>query len=752
MTIENGRRSVFRPAALQHYLTRREAPVLPALRRLGRTRRVPVVRQPSPLDCGPACLAMVLGYHGRPTPIAECRTVCGVGRDGASAQALAQAARHYGLRVKALSIEPAEFARLPLPAIAHWDFRHFVVVERWSPRKVDIVDPGVGRLELSAREFSEHFTGVVLALEPGAHFEPRRRSEPPTWRGLARRLSGLPELRRGLVLILAASALLQALGLGVPLATKLVVDEVLRRPDPDRVTLIGAGMVVVMLALLATAFVRARLLVHLEARLDTHLMLGFFEHVLALPYAFFQERPSGDLIMRLGSNQLLRETLTNQTVSALLDGSLVVVYLALLIAWQPAFGGLVLALGLMQVALLVVSRRQSRALLQRDLCATAESQSYLVEALAGIATLKAAGAEDRALDHWSNLFYKQLNLSLERRRIGTYVDSLLFVLRLVSPLLLLWIGAGWVVSGTLELGSLFGLCALAGAVLVPLAALTASVQQLDLAGAHVERIVDVTEAAAEQDRSAVRPAPRLTGRISLAQVDFRYSPNAPLVLQDISLVIEPGQKLAIVGRSGSGKSTLARLLLGLHSPTAGEIRFDGIPLQQLDFRSVRRQFGVVLQESYLFSGSIRQNIAFNCPELSLEKIVAAARRAQIDTDIQAMPMGYETLLTESGGGLSGGQRQRLALARALAHQPAVLLLDEATSHLDVVTEQRLDASLASLSCTRIVVAHRLSTIRNADTIVVLDQGRIAEQGSHDDLMSRAGLYAALVRCQGETVA
>jgi ATP-binding cassette, subfamily B, bacterial len=302
-----------------------------------------------------------------------------------------------------------------------------------------------------------------------------------------------------------------------------------------------------------------------------------------------------------------------------------------------------------------------------------------------------------------------------------------------------------VLDGKMSLGTMLALNAIATAFLLPLSSLVSNGQRLQLVGAHLERLADVLTAESEQQLQPVQTAPKLTGNIEFQQVSFRYDANAPLVLHNISFTIEPGQKIALVGRSGSGKSTLAKLLLGLYLPTSGEILYDNIPLQSLNWRSLRRQFGVVLQESFLFSGSIRQNISLNHPSLSLEKIIAAAKLAAIHDDIMQMPMGYQTRIAEGGSGLSGGQRQRLSLARALAHQPAMLLLDEATSHLDVVTESIIEHNLHNLSSTRIAIAHRLSTIRNADTILVLDQGTIVEQGNHEQLLRLDGHYAALIR-------
>jgi ATP-binding cassette subfamily B protein len=454
--------------------------------------------------------------------------------------------------------------------------------------------------------------------------------------------------------------------------------------------------------------------------------------------------------MRLSSNTVLRETLTTQTVSMVLDSALVLGYLAVLLVLAPVFGLLALIIGLLQLALLLGTTRRVHALVERDLAAAAESQSYSVEALMGIATVKAAGAEQRTLDHWSNLFFKHLNVSLQRNQLSAFIDTAMSTLRSFAPLVLLWVGACQVLNGSLSLGTMLALNALALSFLSPLTSLVSSGRGLQLVRAHLERIADVVETEPEQDLQTVQNAPPLTGRIELKNVSFQYAPDAPYVLRDVSVRIEPGQKVALVGRTGSGKSTLAKLLLGLYLPTRGEILYDGTALQQLNYSSVRSQWGVVLQESFLFSGSIRQNIAFNSPDVSLDQVMAAARLAGIHDEILQMPMGYETRLDEGGSGLSGGQRQRLSLARALLREPVLLLLDEATSHLDVVTEAAVETNLCALSSTRIVVAHRLSTIQNADLILVLEQGAIVERGSHRQLLAQGGYYARLVSTQLDT--
>ena len=712
------------------------------LRRPFQRRHVPVFLQLNATECGAACLAMVLDYHGRPTRVADVRDYTGVGRDGLSAGAIVNAASHFGLRMKAFSLQPTDFPNVPLPAIVHWDFDHFVVVERWSPKTVTIVDPGTGRRKVDAQEFSNRFTGVVLACEPAEHFDRSVTRPVPQWRSYMRAL--LKQSPGVLGQVLAASLVLQVLGLAVPLLTKIVVDQVLAADVTGLLPIIGLGLAIVVTSQLVTTYLRSSLLLSLQARVDQHLMLGFFRHLVSLPYRFFEQRTTGDLIMRLGSNSQVREILTSQTLSAVIDGSLIFVYLGFLLVQAPAFGGIVLVIAAAQIALLLGSRRFVHELTQRDLVAQAGSQAYLVEAITGIATLKASGAEERTLNHWSGLFAEQISASVRRGHLSAVIGTFLTVMRVLAPLALLWVGAHQVLNGTMSLGTMLALQALAASVLTPLTSLVANGQQLQMVGAHLDRLADVLDAEPESVDGAELD---ITGRIDVDRVGFRYDEQAQPVLQDISLTIRPGQKIALVGRTGSGKSTLAKLLLGLYEPVGGEIRYDGMPMAELNRRALRRQLGVVLQEPVLFSGSIRQNIAFNDASLSMEQVVEAAQTAGIHNEIVALPMGYDTWLAEGGGGLSGGQRQRLALARALAHRPTVLLLDEATSNLDVSTEAHIEHNLRDAASTRIVIAHRLSTIRDADQILFLEDGMIVERGTHDDLMVLGGRYAAMVRQQ-----
>jgi ATP-binding cassette, subfamily B, bacterial len=715
----------------------------------GRLRRVPVILQQTNSECGAACLAMILSYFGRKTSIEDCRECINTGRDGVKASVIARTAHTLGLRPRAFSGEPEHFRFVPLPAIVFWEFRHYVVVESWSPKRVEIIDPAVGRRSLTVEEFDAGFTGVILTFEPGVRFEPRSESRSKPWRTYFEYMLGVPGIRSVLAQILGASVLLQVLGLVLPVVTKVVVDTILPSRMLDLFMVMGLGLGVVVLMQVFTSYLRYALLIYLQARLDSQMMLGFFEHLFSLPLPFFQQRSTGDLMLRLNSNSIIREVLTNQTLAAMLDGSLILAYLTILLVQAPSFGLLVLVLGVLQISIPLILSTRVKALNQEVLKSDAESQGYLVEALNGIVTLKASGAEPHALARWSNLFFARLNLVLKRNHLTSFINTSTGMLNSLAPLALLFMGARMVLGGELSLGTMLAFNAVGIAVLHPLSSLVGSLQQLQYGAAHFSRLFDVLLAEPEPSVTQDGPPPVLTGRIELRNVSFRYNPQSVPVLKDVSLMIEPGQKVAIVGPTGSGKTTLGMLLLGLYPPSEGEILYDGRPLSELNLRSVRTQFGVVLQESSVFSGPIRQNIALTSPDTPLEEIQNAAEQASIHDEIMKMPMGYETLVSEKGSTLSGGQMQRLALARALLSRPTILLLDEATSHLDVLTEERIDRSLNRLGSTRIVIAHRLSTIRDADCILVVEDGQIVERGSHAELLRRGGHYSRLISRQLE---
>ena len=707
-------------------------------------RRVPYVQQMETSDCGAACLAMVLAYHGRHLSLGEARAATGRGGRGVSARAIIDAARRQGLRGRGVQADVDDLRLLPRGAILHWRFDHFVVLERVRRTSIDVVDPAAGRRRVPLDAVRRFYTGVALLLEPGEGFTtaPRRPGG-----GVWRYLRPLLAQRAQMGWMLVTTALLRLLAMAVPLVTALLVDRVLPRGDGR---LLGI-LVLALLMLVAYDFLaeltRAHVLLRLRTVLQVQVTRGFLDHLVELPYGFFVNRSAGDLLMRLESTGTVREMLTTGALTAVLDGAMVSLYLVLLVALSPPIAALAAGLGALQVGAVAVSWRRSRRLASESLEATAKVRGYQYELLAGMGTVKATGTEHRAVEHWSNLYVREVNASLARGRQSALVGAFMSTLDSASPLLVLVAGAYGVNGGRLSLGTMLGAVALANGFLRPIGSLAETGLRLQTVGSHIERIGDVLDTPTEQEGRRVSDSGALRGRIEAHDLTFAYGPDSAAAVDGVSLLIEPGMYVAVVGPSGSGKSTLANLLIGLSPPDRGAVLLDGHDLAGLDLRSVRGQVGIVTQHPYLFGTSIRENISLTSPGASLDEVIAAARLACLHEDVEAMPMRYDTILADGGASLSGGQRQRIALARALVRRPPILLLDEATSALDTATERAIHENLAQLRCTTVAVAHRLSTVAHADMIVVMEAGRIVERGTHRSLMAAGGRYRSQVDLQ-----
>ncbi|GAA4071918.1 peptidase domain-containing ABC transporter [Nonomuraea soli] len=703
--------------------------------------RVPLRHQLTTTECAAACLAMIASFHGRDTRVAECRELLGIGRDGVSTAHLAAAGPKLGLHVRT---ERAEVPRtVEEPVIAFLTEQHFVVVERADARRVRIADPGSGRAWLSREDFERRYSGVVVRVTPQAGFV--RRRTPVRDRLMIRYLRdfiAMPGSGPLLGAVVACAVVLKMLALVLPLATQQVVDSFApgQRADvlPAFIAVVaGTTLIAGLMTLL-----RELAVLTLSVRAERVLGRQLIRHMLRLPLSFYIQRRRGDLLARLGSVSTTRESVSQRLLTTVLDLALLTGYLIGLALLAPGYLPVVLALAVTQMVMVVRVSPRVGAVYQRELTTKAEEQSYLTETLEAIVPVKANGAEPRAEHHWSGLLERYCGALIARSRITAVLDAVNQALATLTPLLLLLFGLVFVLSGQMTLGTALAANAVALAVLIPIQTLAGTGQSYPMLRSQIERVYDIVDA--EEEPTGARRLPEgAASRVDVEGLTFHYQTDAPPVLHEVSFSVPAGSKLGIVGRTGSGKSTIALLVLGLLRPSGGVVRFDGHPLDDLDIHHLRSRCGAVLQDLNLFNGSIRDNLTLGRPDASDGDLVWSARIAGLHDDVLAMPMGYGTLVGEAGAALSAGQRQRVALARALIHRPRLLILDEATSHLDPDTERRVDAELSRLEVTRIVVSHRLSAIRDAHQILVLDQGRVCALGRHEELVTQGGVYTRL---------
>ncbi len=710
----------------------------------------PILLQMHASECGAACLGSILAYFGRWVPLTELRERCEVSRDGSSAASIVRASRHYGLECSGLSLRASQLKLLQLPLIVFWQFSHFVVLEGFDSRHFYLNDPSTGRRRLSEKEFERGYSGIALRFKRGSDFRPG--GERP---GLFTQLGTLlTESRSVLAWVIACGLMLTLLALVVPASLSVFVDDVMegRRPWGGLVAvLLGGGVLVYILSLLKHRFLK-RFAVRIS-------VMGYsrgLSRLLRLPVEFFEHRLVGDLTDRVSSIDRIAKNLTEQFLVLIIDVGMSAVLLIAMFVYDVRLTLAVLFLALLHgvLAHFLNGPRAVRSQAMR------REQGLLIgvgmQMLNHADNLRMTGSDDRFFSRWSGHQARELHARRRYSALGSVNTALPGMIAALRGAAVLGIGGSLVMVGEMTLGTLVGFYILAEMFLAPVGRFLEFAEKRQTLETDLQRLEDISKAA--EDPALSRRSPQsesiptfkgrfqLTGRLELRDVSFGFNKSRPALIKDFNLLIRPGQRVAVVGPSGSGKSTLARLIAGVYQPWAGEILFDGHLRDEIPEEVLRRSTSMVDQEVVLFSASVRDNITLWNPAVPDEAIFAATRDAQIHDEILRRSHGYSTRVEEGGVNFSGGQRQRLEIARGLLGNPTLLILDEATSALDAATEEHVDDALRRRGITCLIVAHRLSTVRDCDEIIVLDKGVEVQRGTHDELVAdQDGTYYKLIR-------
>lgn len=718
----------------------------------GRRVRTPTVLQMEATECGAAALAIVLAYHGRHVPLEELRHACGVSRDGSNAANIVKAARIYGMVAKGFKREPDDLKSMALPLVVFWNFAHFLVVEGFGKDKVHLNDPASGPRVISQKEFNDCFTGVALVFEKGPDFAPGGKP-PSVWGPLLERLKGH---RASLAYVSLCTFALVLPGLVMPVYSRVFVDNVFVGGAFDWFKPLIATMVATSLVTTVLSYLQMSSLLRLHFKLAVGPSAAFVWHLFRLPMSFFSQRYAGDVLERVQALSHVAELISGGFSRNIVNLLMVGFFGLLMVAYEGRLAAIAMATAVGQLLLLRWMTRyrvdQSRKLAQ-------ESGKFVAVGMSGlqmIETLKASGAEHTFFARWAGYQSKMLNTSARFAESSIMFSVLPALLGGVSSNLVLGVGGLSIMDGAMTMGMFLAFQALMGQFMAPVSGLLCMVDSVNNLQGALARLDDVTRFPEDPmlgnrpdlaDVTDVPTTARLQGAVELRNVTFGYSRLASPVVKNVNLSIPVGLRVALVGSSGSGKSTVARIVAGLHQPWDGDVLFDGKHRQDIPRGILCNSVAMVDQDIFLFRGSVRDNVTMWDTSIANHDVVQAARDACIHDDISSRLSGYDAMLDEGGGNLSVGQRQRLEIARALALNPSVLVLDEATSALDPKTEKMVDDHIKRRGCTLLVVAHRLSTIRDCDEIIVMENGAIVQRGTHEEMIDAPGPYASLIRAE-----
>jgi ATP-binding cassette subfamily B protein RaxB len=684
--------------------------------------RVPLLLQTEAAECGLASLAMVAAYHGLHTDMPTLRQQFPLSLKGATMVDLTRIAGQMQLNPRALRAEMEHLPQLQLPCVLHWDLNHFVVLADMRHGKAVIHDPARGVRQMTMEEVSKHFTGVVLELTPAAEFKPRTERQSITLRQLLGRVTGL---KRSLVQIFALALALEFFVLLSPFFMQWVVDSVLVTADRDLLLTLGLGFGLLVFVQVATGAIRSWAVLYLSATLNLQWLGNVFAHLMRLPVAWFEKRHTGDVMSRFGAVQQIQQTLTTSFIEVVLDGLLVVLTLAMMWVYSGTLTAIVLGCVAAYALLRWAFFRPLREATEEAIIHDAKKHSHFLESLRGVQSIKLFNRQEDRQARFMNLVVDAMNANIATRKLDLMfgvMHKLVFGLERVA---VIWVGALLVLDRSFSVGMLFAFFAYKEQFAQRISGLIDKAVELKMLKLQGERLADIVLSPPETD-VLVPTRQDVAARIELRNVGFRYSDSEAPVLKAVSLVIEPGECVAIAGPSGCGKTTLLKLILGIHEPQVGEVRVGGVPLSKLGLRTWRDMIGTVMQDDQLFAGSIIDNISFFDANPDVAWVEECARIASVHDDVLAMPMGFHTLIGDMGTSISGGQKQRLLLARALYKRPKILLLDEATSALDVDRERLVNQAVRQLNLTRVIVAHRPDTIASTNRVIVLSEGRVAQ--------------------------
>ncbi len=712
----------------------------------GGVAKVPVVMQMEALECGAASLAMVMAYYDKWVPLEQVRLDCGVSRDGSNARNMLLAARSYGFEAQGFRCEIDALRReICLPCIIHWNFDHFVVLRGFRGKYALLNDPARGEVKVGMEEFDRAFTGICLQITPGPDFRPtgKRKS---TLAFARKRLTGAGA---AVAFVMLSTAIVSLFGIIRPIFSSFFIDRLLTGENRELLMPFLILLAVLSGAQILVAWIQAIYSLKIAGKMALVGSSSFLWKLLRMPMAFFSQRLSGDILLRLGTNSSIAGTLVNTFAPLLLNTGMLIFYLVVMLRYSVLMTIVGLAAILLQLIVSRIIARKRVNITRVQMRDSGKLASSTVSGIQMVETIKASGAENGFFQKWAG-YQASVNASLVRfARLDQYLGMIQALLSSFAGSAVLVLGVYQAMQGRFTIGMILTFQGFLSAFMSPAMLLISAGQSIQEMRTDMERVEDVMEYPADQRFAEESPQAegslaKLSGEVELRNVTFGYAPLGEPLIRDFSLHIKPGSRVAFVGASGCGKSTLSKLISGLYEPWSGEILFDGRPLSRIDRGVFTGSVAVVDQDIVLFEDSIANNIKMWDSSIEDFEMILAARDAQIYNDIMARDGGFAGKLSEGGRDLSGGQRQRLEIARVLAQDPTLIILDEATSALDALTEYELVKAIQDRGITCIVIAHRLSTIRDCDEIIVLDKGRMAERGTHEELYARGGIYADLI--------